>query len=127
MSTADILSRFVRGGVTLSELETGLAGTAEFRYLDTNERSVDLLGPLPNVWFGAADVTRVLEQFVRGERTARDVSDWAATLRMLDCFDVSPTEEDADVVWDVVDQLTSPDASGALSLERGWGLIQRLA
>lgn len=123
----EILSRFVRSGVTLSELETRLAGVADFRYLDTNERSVVLLAPLPNIWFGAGDVTRVLEQFARGERTAREVSDWAATLRLLDCFDVTPTEDDADVVWEVVDQLASPDAWDALSLERAWAFIRRLA
>jgi hypothetical protein len=126
-SVAAALARFSKGELDLEELERALAGIVRFRYADTDERSAELLsGPLPLVTFRKEDIERVLRRHLRGELTAREASDWAATLRLLDCFELDAPAAEADAVWDVLDQLSSPDAWGALTTESAIQLIHQL-
>lgn len=121
------LAEFARGEIDLEELEEALAGFVRFRYADTDERSVEFLkGPLPAVRFRKDDVERLLRRYLRGELTPREASDWAATLRLLDCFEHTASEPDTDAVWDVLDRLSSPDAWGALTTETALELMQQL-
>lgn len=122
------LKSFVEGRLSLSDLETALEGRVRFRYADRDERLVEgSISSLPLTAFSAADVERALRRFLRDDLSRRDLSDWAATLRLLDIFEVTRSDAAiADTVWDVIDQLMSPDAWGELTTESAIELISRL-
>ena len=120
------LEQFVRGQIDLDTLEDRLEGIVRFRFADTNERSVEFSAVLPTVFFGRSELQAVLKRFLRGDLKRRQVSDWAATLRLLDCFDLEASDEQPDIAWDVVDELMSPDGWGELTTESAIRLIHRL-
>ena len=122
------LRSFVEGRLSITDLETALDGLVRFRYADRDERLVDgSISSLPITAFSAADVERTLRRFLQGDMSRRDVSDWAATLRLLDIFEVAPSDAAiADAVWDVIDQLMSPDAWEELTTEFAIELMSRL-
>jgi hypothetical protein len=120
------LEGFVAGDISLARLEDALLGTATLRFSDTNEREVQFHRSLPNVRFGPEDIVRTLERYLAGTINGREASDWAAALRLLDCFDVRDDTADPDSIWDAVDQLMAPDVWGNLSTERAIELIHQL-
>lgn len=124
---ARALKEFGFGQLGLAGLETRLEGVVQLRFADTNERSVELRGEaLPTIVLGKAQVQVVLERFLRGELDRREVSDWAAAIRLLDCFEFESPDEASDAAWDVIDELMSPDSWGELTTEGAIRLIHRL-
>lgn len=122
------LRRFVQGTLDVGGLEDALQGAARFRFADTNERQIELPGPeLPETIFSREDVVGALRRYLERELTARDLSDWAATIRMMDCFELARLDPDPDTVWDVLDELTSPDAWDLPSVESALLLVGRLS
>ncbi len=122
-----VLADFVKGGATFEELQDALEDVVRFRYADTNERSVEILtSKLPKTSFRQEDVEALLQRFLEGKITARESSDWAATVRLLDCFELEAPHTHIDVVWDVLDQLASPDAWDTLTTESAIALLHRL-
>ncbi len=119
------LSSFAKLDIGLEQLQRALEGVVRFRYADTNERDVEMLGDLPSVEFHSNDVEAALRGYLNGKLSSRDISDWAATIRLLDAYDVS-ARDDPDSVWDVLDQLASPDAWGSLTTESAIELIRQL-
>lgn len=126
MSVRAALAAFCQGELDLEGLEEALAGMVRFRYADTNERSLDVVSPLPLVTFRKEDVAKVLRRYLSGELAHREVSDWAATLRLLDCFELNGPEVESDAVWDVLDQLSAPDVWGTLTTESAIQLLHQL-
>lgn len=124
----DDLDKFVEGHLTVADLQTALDGLVRFRYADRDERLVEgSVSALPTTRFSSADVERVLHRFLKGELSRREVSDWAATLRLLDAFELAlPSHVSAEAVWDVLDQLMSPDAWDELTTEATLNLLARL-
>ncbi len=120
------LESFAHGDIDLDQLEGALTAVVHFRFADTNERSVEIVRPLPQVSFQTQDVRGVLERFSAGELTPREVSDWAATMRLLDCFHVAGDSDESDTTWEVIDELMSPDVWGDLTIEHAFELLQRL-
>lgn len=119
------LSRFATLEISFEDLQQALEGVVRFRYADTNERDVEIFGPLPSVTFHKHNVEAVLQRYLKGEFTSRDVSDWAATIRLVDAYDVD-SKDDSDAVWDVLDQLASPDAWDSLTTDSAIELIRQL-
>lgn len=118
--------RFAAGEIDLCTLEDALDGRVRFHFFDTNERSIEILDPsLPSVVFSAADIEATLRRFLRGDLTRRQVSDWAAVLRMLDAYELAAGGR-PDTVWNVLDELMAPDAWGELSTESAIKLLRDL-
>jgi RHS repeat-associated protein len=121
------LERFVSGGISRSELEDCIAPRARMRFWDTNERSIEHAETLPVVRFGRADVDAHLHRFLSHGISARDLSDWAATLRLLGCFEVDEPDPGSSHVWDILDELMSPDAWGEITVDSIIDLRRRLS
>lgn len=51
---------------------------------DTNQRAVEFHGLLPTVYFTREHIDAQLQRFLAGKVSARELSDWAAILRLLD-------------------------------------------
>ena len=122
----ECLEQFVRGMKSPSELEECLKGRRRFRFWDTNERSIDHHGHLPTVYFSRDDVDAQLRRFLSQKMSARDLSDWAATLRLMGCFSVNEPDPGSSDVWDLLDELVSPDAWGPLTVDSVIDLRRRL-
>lgn len=121
------LRRFLQGTLDFDGLEEALTGVARFRYADTNERQIDFTGTaLPEVEFSREDVIRVLQRYLRKELRPRELSDWAATVRLMDAYVLTDSDPDPDAVWDALDELTSPDAWELPSVESALTMIGRL-
>ena len=127
-TVAEGLTAFVQGSLRLEDLEAALKNRVDFRYFDRDERRVGIQGePLPIVAVQPSDVERILKGYLAGKCTRRDVSDWAATIRLLDCFEVvAATERATDRIWGVLDELMSPDAWDELTVEAALELIRKL-
>jgi hypothetical protein len=97
------------------------------RFWDTDERSVEHTETLPIVRFGRDDVDVQLRRFLSNGISARDLSDWAATLRLLGCFEVDEPDPGSSEVWDILDELVSPDAWGEITTDSVIDLRRRLA
>ena len=97
---AQTLEQFVRGQIDCDTFQDRLEGVVYFRYADTKERSVELSGVvLPTILFGRAELQAQLQRFLRGDLNRRQVSDWAATLRLMDCFELEASDKEPDVAW----------------------------
>lgn len=121
------LEQFVRGVRSHADLEECLKHRRRFRFWDTDQRSVDQGGDLPTVRFSRDDVDAQLRRFLSRELTERQLSDWAATLRLAGCFEVSEDEPESSEVWDLLDELVSPDAWGPITIDSVIDLRRRLA
>jgi hypothetical protein len=121
------LEEFARGTRTRVELEECLSGTAELRFWDTNERSSVLGAPLPRVLFGRADIDRQLQRFLAGALNARDLSDWAAGMRLLGCFTLTEDDPISSSTWDLMDEIMSPDVWEPLTVDTVIELRRRLS
>jgi hypothetical protein len=119
---------FIEGRLPFTDLEAALDGLVRFRYADRDERSVDgSIASLPAVRFHRDDVERALSRFLRGEISRHEISNWAATLCLLDAFELDPSTLGAnEVVWDVLHELMSPDAWDELTTESAIHLLSRL-
>lgn len=115
------------GALSRDDLEDCLKSQTRFRFWDTNERSVEQSGRLPTVAFSRDDVDRQLKLFLAQQITARELSDWAATLRLLDCFEVNEPDPVSSEVWDLIDELVSPDAWGSITVDSVIDFRRRLA
>ena len=120
------LTRFARGGCSVSALEEFLAGGARLRFWDTDERSADLLRALPPVSFGRADLDAQLRRYLDGGLSSRELSDWAGTMRLLGCYRLDECEPTSSQVWDLMDEIMSPDAWGPISTDSVLELRRRL-
>lgn len=120
------LKEFADGVRALSSLEECLGQKARLRFWDTNERDVNLSTRLPPVLFSRAQVDAQLRRFLAGQISARDLSDWAAAIRLLGCFDVNEEDPGSSEVWDLLDELMSPDAWGPITVESVLELRRRL-
>lgn len=120
------LEQFLRGLLSPARLEECLGDRRRFKFWDTNERSVEYRGALPTVYFTRDDIDAQLRRFLGGELSARDLSDWAATLRLLGCFSVNESDPGSSEVWDLIDELVSPDAWGPLTVDSVIDLRRRL-
>jgi hypothetical protein len=130
MRNANIVScleRFVAGAISRQTLEDCIAPRARMRFWDTDERSVEHTETLPIVRFGRDDVDVQLRRFLSNGISARDLSDWAATLRLLGCFEVDEPDPGSSEVWDILDELVSPDAWGEITTDSVIDLRRRLA
>lgn len=121
------LKEFAQGSRSRSSLEDCLQGKARLRFWDTNERSSELLARLPKVQFTRDDVDAQLQRFLAGETTARDLSDWAGAMRLLGCFVLNEDDPGSSEVWDVMDEIMSPDVWGPLTIESAIELRRRLS
>lgn len=118
---------FSRGLISRDALEDRLEGKVRFHFWDTNQRSSDLVTKLPKVEFTKEDVDAQLRRFLSGELTARDLSDWGATIRLLGCFQLNLEDPASSAVWDIIDELMSPDVWEPLTVEVVISLRRRLA
>jgi hypothetical protein len=121
------LRRFLEGAITRCELENILGNKTRFHFWDTNQRSVDHLGLLPKVLFTREDVDRELKRFLAKQISALDLSDWAATLRLLNCFEFEERDPVSSEIWDLIDELISPDAWGLINVDSVIDLRRRLS
>lgn len=120
---AQALAKFARGNSTIAALQAALAGVVAF-----HPASVELRQPLPIVPLEAADVITQLHFFLRGERSAAQVSSWARVLILLGCFGLDlPDTEDTQpaVVTDITWELAFR-TKGELTPERAYALLERL-
>lgn len=120
------LEQFVRGARSQADLEECLRGRRHFRFWDTDQRSVDRYGDLPTVHFSREHVDAQLRRFLSRELSARDLSDWAAALRLTGCFKVNEDDPGSSDVWDLIDELVSPDAWGPITVDSVIDLRRRL-
>lgn len=121
------LKRFIEGELGLSDLEDALGEVARFSFRDTNERYVEYLISDPStVRFTRMDVERMLLRFLDGRLSARELSDWAAIIKMLDWYELDSTDPVPNEVWDVLDELMSPDAWGNVTTESALAMLRRL-
>jgi hypothetical protein len=121
------LERFAHGLMSSADLEECLKGRRRFRFWDTNERSIENHGELPTVMISREDVDVQLRRFLARDLSARDLSDWVAALRLTGCFEVNEDEPGSSEVWDLLDELISPDAWGPLTIDSVIDLRRRLA
>lgn len=129
MSDVDLrtcLSQFLHGKRSLTSLESCLGGAARLRFWDTDQRDVSLASKLPEVFFTREDVDAQLRRFLAQEVTARELSDWAAAIRLLGCYDVNEDDPGSSEVWDLVDELMTPDVWGPVTIESVLDLRKRL-
>jgi hypothetical protein len=124
--TERCLSEFARGLRTLASLESCLDGKVHVRFWDTDQRSAELLHGLPKVNFTRADLDAQLRRFLARELSARDLSDWAGAMRLLGCFVVEDDEPMSSQVWDLMDEIMSPDVWGPISVDSVLDLRRRL-
>jgi hypothetical protein len=120
------LEEFARGTRSLSSLEDCLQGKVRLKFWDTNERSVELPSSLPTVQFTRGDVDAQLRRFLAKELSARELSDWAAGMRLLDCFIVNEDDSGSAEVWDLMDEIMSPDVWEVLTIDSAIDLRRRL-
>jgi hypothetical protein len=120
------LVEFARGTRSRSSLEDCLHGRVRRKFRDTNQRSADLLSSLPTVRFTRADVDAQLRRFLAKELSARELSDWAAGMRLLDCFEVDEDDPGSSEVWDLMDEIMTPDVWEPLTIESIIELRRRL-
>lgn len=121
------LERFVSGGISPDELKVCVEQRARFRFLDTSERSLQGIGALPRARFTRADVDRQLIRYLAERLSAEELSDWAATLRLSDCFEADESDPSSTEVGDFLDELVSPDAWGPITIDSVIDLRRRLA
>lgn len=120
------LAAFVRGALAADQLEERLKGRVALRFWDTDQRDVALVGALPKVWFTRADIDAQLRRFLARSLTARELSDWSGAVRLLGCFKVNEEDPGSSEVWDLLDELMSPDVWGAITTESVLDLRRRL-
>jgi hypothetical protein len=120
------LVEFARGTRSLSSLEECLHGKVRLSFWDTNERRAVLLSSLPTVQFTREDVDAQLRRFLAKEVSARELSDWAAGMRLLDCFEVDEDDPGSSEVWDLMDEIMTPDVWEPLTIESIIELRRRL-
>ena len=121
------LKEFAKGLRPRASLEDCLLGSVRLRFWDTNERSSELLARLPKVRFTRDYVDAQLQRFLAGDIGARDLSDWAATIRLLGCYEVDEDDLGSSEVWDIMDELMSPDVWGPLNVDSVIDLRRRLS
>lgn len=120
------LQQFIRGERSLESLEDCLDGVAKLRFWDTDQRDVQLSSRLPEVLFRREDVDAQLQRFLAKGIDGRSLSDWAAAVRLLGCFDVGEEEPGSSEVWDILDELMTPDVWGPITVESILELRRRL-
>ena len=120
------LKEFAQGARSRSSLEDCLEGKARLRFWDTNQRSTELVTGLPKVQFTRDDVDAQLQRFLAGGSTARELSDWAGGMRLLGCFVLNEDDPGSSEVWDLMDEIMSPDVWGPLTVESAIELRRRL-
>lgn len=120
------LVEFARGTRVLSSLEGCLHGKVRLKFWDTNQRSAELLSSLPTVRFTRGDVDAQLRKFLAKELSARELSDWAAGMRLLDCFEVDEDDPGSSEVWDLMDEIMTPEVWEPLTIESIIELRRRL-
>lgn len=121
-----ILKGYVRGDVTLEDLQVALGSRRRFRFWDTNERAVTFSGPLPRVPFDRTDIDRQLQRFLSRTISARELSDWAGGIRLSGCFFVDADDQESSDTWDLLDEIMSPDVWGDITVESVIDLRRRL-
>lgn len=121
------LKEFARGGRSRSSLEDCLSSEVRLSFWDTSERSSEILGRLPKVRFTRADIDSQLQCFLAEQITARELSDWAGAMRLLGCFVLNEDDPGSSQVWDLMDEIVSPDVWGPLTIESVIELRRRLA
>lgn len=121
------LKEFARGSRSRSSLEDCLSGEVRLSFWDTNERSSEIRGRLPKVQFTRADIDSQLRCFLAQQITARELSDWAGAMRLLGCFVLNEDDPGSSHVWDLMDEIMSPDVWGPLTMESALELRSRLA
>lgn len=120
------LSEFAHGTRSRESLETCLSGIARLRFWDTNERGSEMLRRLPKVTFTREDVDAQLRRYLAKGITARELSDWAAAMRLLGCFVLREEDPTSSEIWDLMDEIMSPDVWGPISTESVLALRGRL-
>lgn len=123
---ASCLKEFARGTRSRTSLEECIAGQARLAFWDTDQRSSELIALLPKVFFTRVDIDAQLRRFLAGELSARDLSDWAAGMRLLGCFVLEEDDPGSSEAWDLMDEIMSPDAWGPLTVESAIDLRTRL-
>lgn len=124
--TKQCLEEFARGLRSQSSLESCLNGKVRMHFWDTNERSTDLLTRLPRVTFTRRDIDAQLQRFLAKGITARELSDWAGAMRLLGCFILEEDDSRSSDVWDLIDEVMSPDVWGEITTESVIELRRRL-
>jgi hypothetical protein len=120
------LEEFAHGARSRPSLEECLQGKAHLRFWDTNERSTQLLSRLPKVRFTRDDIDAQLGRFLAKELSTRELSDWAGGMRLLGCFVLDEDDPLSSEVWDLMDEMMSPDVWGPLTVESAIDLRRRL-
>jgi hypothetical protein len=121
------LEKFARGNLSRSSLEDCLKDKARLHFWDTNQRKTELSKPLPRTQFSRADIDAQLGRFLTGQLDARELSDWAGAMRLLGCFVLNEDDPGSSEVWDLMDELMSPDVWGEPTVEGVLDLRRRLA
>lgn len=86
MSPTDALVRFARGDLSTTELQKELGSAVELRYLSSSQREIRVRpgSSLPVVLLTRDDVRRAIQRYLAFQWTEETLSDWAATIRLLD-------------------------------------------
>lgn len=120
------LGEFARGTRPLADLEQCLRGNVRLSFWDTNERRATPLTNLPRVEFTRRDVDAQLQRYLASDLSAQDLSDWAAAMRLLGCFVLDEDDQASSQIWDLIDEIMSPDAWGPITVDSVINLRSRL-
>jgi hypothetical protein len=111
------LARFVYGQIGLADLALELGQVIALDYEDSSHRAAKFNAEwtAPAVVFSRVDVCRTIDRFMGFQITEDELSDWAATIRLLDlCYVLDPQDHAPDVVWDVLERLMAPAVWGEI-------------
>lgn len=72
-------------------------------------------------FLGYADIAHVLERYLQGVLSRRDVYDWAAALELREDIEFGHDEEH---VFDIIYKLATPELEGELTPARAQNLLQ---
>ena len=112
------LLEFAKGGLSVDDAQAALGERADFSF-GTNPAWIEWRKPLAadlSVPLSIDDVRRALKRFLAQEWAARDLHLWAQFIALVGAYRFpSPPSDDEDyydTAWDVIHDLSSPEAHG---------------
>lgn len=126
------LRDFLEGRSTAQELHRALAHFARFDLASEGYRSMELSDPFScEVGVELPRVIQRLESYLEGSLSAEELTLWATHLTLIDAY-VTPGWEDDEladryeVMWDVLQELSTPAIDGEIDEQRVSGYLDRL-
>ena len=126
------LGLFLDGNISPAELRDVLSPWLNFRLQDETPRAVDVIAPFQiEIIIFPRHVISMLRKYINGAIDSIKVRDWAAYLVIMEQYVASSdytsiTEDDCEKMWEIIQELSTPEIDGELTKFRAKNYLNTL-